>query len=497
MATISVAITSTMGYVKSTGTIVGAGVLIGNILDFQNNAVLLGEPQTKVLVIESQSTGYPIGTFNCYPNQYSDSQKILFKNSGTTSMVITSVLFSADGAVPRIEYGPGWGSISTTIEPGAEKYFNLSYKGNETFGDYFNYILVGSDNDEGNIRVNTLQNVSYGFDWVIDPANLVDTIVEIGESIEQTFLITPTQRNIDYGSIITSLGATSTHTGGWKLIDSSIINEIGHVKVRFDPDIVNNVNTSYEQTVVITVNGVTKNIVNTATVLINTSTYRHLIDWLGPASSHNSVIGISYDRKNSEKVLTIGVGLGGDGTPIYDQGGASLLDIDMLGIGADTLDYPYAHWAEVYEFRNLGSGTNRTMISGLRNADGDPVYQVKTTGGINYSYYFGNGNSKGSMFTIFDDGQGNLNINLNGLRELSGDNEFDDTLKNLTRAFHYYSEADTGTRYTNLPQYPIDTPPSTGTVKAPYNETRTRIFRGFTGIGNTWTTSTSLVSIPS
>lgn len=496
MASINVVITSTIGYVKSTGTIVSAGVLIGNILDFQNNASILPDSPTKVLRIESETTGFPIGTFYCYPNQISDAQKIIFANSGTTSMVITSLLFSADNAVPNIEYGPGWGSISTTLEPSSSKYINLRYRGLDSFGDFINSITVGSDNDEGLLRISTQQNVSYGFDWVVEPGSVNETIDEIGEPLERTFFITPTQRNIDFGAIINTLGVTSTHTGGWSVVNSSILNDIGHIKVRFDPDIVNNVSTSYEQTLVVVVNGIVKNIVNTATVAINTASYIHLVDWLSPISSHNSVIGMSYDVLNGQKVLTVGVGLGGDGTPIYDEGGAILLDLNMLGIYGHTLDYPFAHWAEVYQFRNLGTGTGRVMVSGLKNADGDYVYKVKETDTLPYGEYFGNGGGKGSMFTIIDDGVGNLAITLNSLRDYYGDQDFDETLDNLSRAFYYYSEADTGTRFTNLPQYPIDTSPSTGTVLAPYYETRTRIFRGFTGYGNTWTTATSLVNIP-
>lgn len=490
MGTINYTITSTFGYVNSTGTIIGPAIYFKTIFDFQSNMSSFIVADSKILSVST------ITAFTCFPNQYSDAQTVYFYNNGVAPLTITSLLFTADQAIPKIDYGPGWGAISTTIEPGGSKYIDLSYKGTDVLGNFYNSITIGSNNDEGLVRIPTQQNVGYGFDWIYTPAYVTATIVDIGQPLEQTFLLQPTAASRANGLGIETFGVSSQHNGGWQVIDYSILNQIGHIKVRFDPDIVNNTNTSYIQTLTVTVNGITKSIVNTATVSITTSNYVHLVDWLSPASPHNSVIGISYNIENLEKVLTIGVGMGGDGTPIYDQGGSTLLDMDMIGIGAGTLDFPYAHWAEVYRIENLGSGTSRTILVGQRDVDGEYIYKVKSTEGLSYGEYFGAGSTRGSMFTINDDGTGNLSIVINSLRETSGDQDFDDTLANLTRAFHYYSEADTGSRIINLPQYPIDTAPSTGTVKAPYNETRTRLFRGFTGIGNTWTTVTSLVSIP-
>jgi len=490
MSAINVTITSTFGFVNSTGTIIGPRTYFQTIFDFQSSSTDFIIADSKLLSVTT------LTPFVCFPGQYSDIQTVYFYNNGNAALTITSFLFTAESAIPRITYGPGWGSISTTIEPGSSKYIDLSYKGSEQLGEFNNSITIGSNNDEGIVRLSTRQSVGYGFDWEYVPQGINQGIVEIGQPIEQTFLIAPNDKSLEFGLLIENISATAVHSGGWQIIDTSIKNQLGHVKVRFDPDIVANVTGTYVQTLTVYVNGISKDIVNTATVNINTATYLHLVDWLSPIATANSVIGISYDRQNNEKVITVGVGLGGDGTPIYDQGGSVLLDIANLGIGSGTQDYPFAHWAEVYQVKNLGSGTVQMLNLGAKDADGEFIYKVKTTDNLNYGDYFGNGSSKGSMFSLIDDGNGNLTLAINSLRELSGDQDFDDTLKNLTRAFHYYSEADTGTRYTNLPQYPIDSSPSTGTVKAPYNETRTRIFRGFSGYVNTWTTATSLVTIP-
>ena len=86
------------------------------------------------------------------------------------------------------------------------------------------------------------------------------------------------------------------------------------------------------------------------------------------------------------------------------------------------------------------------------------------------------------MFLVDDDGQGNLTIALNQLQtnltEIAG---FNRTLKNLTRAFHYYSAVDEPARYYQLDPAPI----LDGTV--------TRFFYGF---DNSGTALTSIVDLP-
>lgn len=205
---------------------------------------------------------------------------------------------------------------------------------------------------------------------------------------------------------------------------------------------------------------------------------------MSPIAYHNSVIGISYDVIDGEKTLTIAVGTGGDGSPDYDAGGEIYLDMRNIGIGGDNMDNPYIYWAEAYRFRNLGTGTAKTYLSGTKNADGVYLYQEKFTEERNYSYYFGSERSFGSMFIVQDDGLGNITVTLNNLREYSEDEEFNVTLDNLTRAFHYYSEKDIGERIVNLVQYPIvgalipPTEPNTTSTVTPPGETRTNLFRG-------------------
>jgi hypothetical protein len=126
-------------------------------------------------------------------------------------------------------------------------------------------------------------------------------------------------------------------------------------------------------------------------------------------------------------------------------------------------------------------------MSGELDESEVPKYILKTTDGFNYADYFGFEQSNGSMFLVEHDGAGNINIEINNLREFSGDAEFDATLDNLTRAFHYYSNIDSPERY-----YQLESPVVDGTL--------THLFRGFdtwydSGIQK-WSVSLTTVPLP-
>lgn len=190
MGTINYTITSTFGYVNSTGTIIGPAIYFKTIFDFQSNMSSFIVADSKILSVST------ITAFTCFPNQYSDAQTVYFYNNGVAPLTITSLLFTADQAIPKIDYGPGWGAISTTIEPGGSKYIDLSYKGTDVLGNFYNSITIGSNNDEGLVRIPTQQNVGYGFDWIYTPAYVTATIVDIGQPLEQTFLLQPTAASL-------------------------------------------------------------------------------------------------------------------------------------------------------------------------------------------------------------------------------------------------------------------------------------------------------------
>jgi hypothetical protein len=92
---------------------------------------------------------------------------------------------------------------------------------------------------------------------------------------------------------------------------------------------------------------------------------------------------------------------------------------------------------------------------------------------------FGVGSSNSSMFTVTDDGYGNLNIALNTLRQYTGNGGSNTTLGTLTESFYYYSANTDHPRFNNL--------------ESPINGTQTHYFTGFTNPGEV---TTSIVPFP-
>jgi hypothetical protein len=92
---------------------------------------------------------------------------------------------------------------------------------------------------------------------------------------------------------------------------------------------------------------------------------------------------------------------------------------------------------------------------------------------------FGVGSSNSSMFTVTDDGYGNLNIALSTLRQYTGDGGSNTTLGTLTESFYYYSANTDHPRFNNL--------------ESPINDSQTHYFTGFTNPGEV---TTSIVPFP-
>jgi hypothetical protein len=274
---------------------------------------------------------------------------------------------------------------------------------------------------------------------------------------------------ITYSGLVTS-GA------GWSVLGQGSASD--QLLVRFDNNTVNNVTTGvYTSTILISgiYGGLTgsKSTVNTANIVIDADRFKNLGYWISPASSYNSIIGVSYDLINNEKFLTIGVGVGADNTPTYDAGGSAYASIITLGIKAGPLavrNNSYFGWANVWRFPITGVAT--TLLSNASNSAGY-IYKEKTTTGLDYEYYFGSDSSNGCMFIVEHDGEGNISVLMNNLRELSGDPTFDATLDNLTRAFYYYSEADS-IRYTGPYAQPVASYPPILAY-----ENQTNVFKGF------------------
>ena len=470
------------------GSMLGAtqtgGALISSRPTIQTTATLNGSTSvaiTNAVPLISVST---LTSFFSIPNYYSNTQSVIMSNIGTAQLTVTNIYFTVKGVTPQFTFLPGAvlyntvtnTSTSFTIDPGETKSVWLRYKGTEV-GEYENYISIVSNSLTGPYKVNTHQVIDNAIQITATPTAVSTGTTAYGQAVDAVYTLEAVYNNQILDSSAVSYSASVISGAGWEVLGQGSLNN--EILVRFDSNNVGDVNGVYTSN--ITINGVYGGLggsvttVNTATVAIDLTQFKNLGYWISPASSYNSIIGVSYDIISGTKYLTIGVGVGADDTPTYDQGGDSYASIITLGIKAGPAavrNNPYLGWANVWRFPI--SGPAATYYSNVRDAGNNYIYKEKTTDALDYEYYFGSESASGCMFIVDHDGEGNISISMNSLREYSGDSTFDATLNNLTRAFYYYSEADSPTRYTGPYAQPTSSyPPSLAL------ENQTQVFKGF------------------
>lgn len=423
---------------------------------------------------------YPLTTFTYFPSTTSTAQTVVIKNSGTLSVSLLSITPSNYDTTAIISSGV----LPITIAAGSTSSFDLSYY-SETPGEFLESLLLLSTADVPYYRMNTLQNVITAFSVRQSTTVTSTTTTVLGQQYKTSIELMPVINGIDDPDTILDFTTSMSGSPGWTSSSGTNL-----VNLTWDPDLVYNVNnttTGYVSTLSISVVGLAQpiRVKNTALVNIDYTRYKNLITWMSPAAPYNSLIGISFDIIDGKKTITIGVGAGGDGSPIYANGGGVLATTSTLGLRVATIDSPYPYWSTVCSIPL--DDFPATYLSGALNENEEPMYIKKTTPGLNYADYFGFEQGVGSIFIVDHDGTGNVTIELNNLRELSGDAEFDATLQNLTRAFHYYSGIDSPARYEpQLASFNV-------------NDPRTQLFRGFTTYydpAQKWFVETSLVPIP-
>jgi len=400
---------------------------------------------TRTLIIE------PLNDFLLSPGTTSTSQIVRMTNNGNAVLTVTDILFSlTEGIVPRFYFDPGvtvLNSSTITILPNNTATFQLAYLARDA-AEYNSYIIIVSNSDSGFYKLQTRQLVINTADFSVSPAEVNTSTTSLGHNDTFTYYITPIVNYVNRPDIILPIEGTITGSPAWT-IDSIGTNSI---TVRFNPNEINNADGIHISNLVIKANNIYHQVTNTALVSIDPNKNKNLASWISPASHFNSIIGVSYDLEDDIKYITIGVGMGADGSPLYGESGGNIfVNVANLGLGAGTATVKYPFWANVYKIPLDSTGTSQVYHS----AD----YIVKTTKtyeGLDYNTFFGEYRAPGSMFIIEDDGYGSVTIEINHLRDLEPGipGYVFDTLRNLTRAFHYYSNVDINGRFTPLsPEY--------------------------------------------
>lgn len=470
---INLNVRSIVGFRNSTGAIVGPEPLVETITTLEGTPGV-NKPKPRAILEVSTVTNY-----NFVRTTTSTSQTIYLKNSGSANLTIRAIGYTTEGAVPVPTYNTAtWvisgDIVSTVIPPNSTASFDLAYFSNRA-GTFTNSVVILSDGFGSSYivepgisppsvvyRLFTTQEVQNTFYFRLSPPSRSTTSTVYSQNTLHTFNIVPVN------GTTSSYAASLTGSSGFSIY--SINTE--QVRVLFSNAAVNNVTGTYTATLTLSAFGGAA--VNTATIShnvnVDTDQYMHYGSWFSAVAPDNSVVGISYDKIEGIRTVTIGLGAGGDGGPNLLNGGQNFLLLANLGLQADEMLEPYRYWSRVYRIP-LEAGKAKTYYS--------LNYRVKEQG-VNYDRYFGENRGPESIFIVDADQYGNVVIKINRLREIPEDSATAATIQNLTRAFHYYSEADVGGRYTQL-----GIPTGDGT--------QTELFTGF---GNDGSVITNLVSYP-
>jgi hypothetical protein len=465
----------------------------GSLANTSSRVITISSPGNFEFPIGNTSTLQVLATYGTGTNDVLKSWTLPFKQVFTITNVGNSdiTIFPRDpyrptfSIPPPVLGQPGTYPVlhsavgSYTLAAGVSRNVELAYYGTDV-GDFTSYLTIESTAGISTVTLFTNQIVlEETFDFLLTSSTFVVDTIELGKAETKTIEFTPVLNGIADPDYILKFTTSLVGDPGWTVTTGTNL-----VSIRWDPDVVNNSTGTYTSILTIATEAKTHTITNTSTVHIDYSLYRNLSTWYSPAAGNNSIIGISFDVFNGIKTVTIGVGAGGDGTPIYSEGGDAFAVLGNLKIGAGTIDVPYPYWSTVCSIPLTEAGT---YLSGEIGSDGLPLYIKKTTDGLNYADYFGFEQSIGSMFVVTYNGFDGVTIDINNLRELSGDADFDNNLENLTRAFHYYSAIDNPARYYQLE---IPTPA----------DPRTHLFRGFIASHltnpETWSVDVSLVPFP-
>ena len=388
-------------------------------------------PATGLGDIKNISVG-AVADFVTYPKGYSNTQTVQITNIGNQPVTLISPFYkkSAQGAGASISVVSSEFPNFPIIQVGQTGTFRLSYYGGPLNGTYTNFVIIVSDADVGQYKLLTTQTVSDLAAFSLSAYSFIRSVTSIGQIESYTYELTPLVNNVAKPNIVFPFTANITGSRAWRITDKGN----NYVTVEFDANEIDNINGTYAATLLI--NSVP--VSNSATVNIDYSKNKNFGSWHSAISPYNSFVAMSYDLVDDNRVLTIGAGFGGDGSPTYNEAMELYSNILEDGVVRGYLNRG-SYLSEICKITL--DGTSRTYYSAN--------YLTRTTD-LDYGSYFGNNQSLGSMFVIQDDGYGNLTVNMNRVSKTAATESTNQTLQNLSRAFFYYSAADTPARYTQL-----------------------------------------------
>ena len=584
-----IGISSTLKYWRSRNDVSPTGILspvpqATTTVDLTTGGTITPVPVvTKILSVSPSSL-----TYNFTATTTSSYQTVTLTNNGNTALSVTNVNFQTGGSFTAVVPTPL--TTPTAIAAGDSVTFDLAWY-RATAGNGTVSMIITSDD-----TVNTTKTIPITLNCAAAPFdfNLSPSLITINKSdtapYSQPITITPI--NGSFGSYSASL--SGANAGSFTITDTPSGPTIGF-------DAVGKSNATYSATLSVTVNSITKTV--PITVILNAPQSYNIGTWLGAQAYDNAVVGMSYDMIGGQKYLTIGIGVGSDGSPTLDNSGTAFPNANFLNylgdVGYSTgvamyssivsnrwnaFNITYGTWIKPNDVTPVGSFLtrswtfttlytgNHTINTGVDNAgslyiDGSYIGELGTYNSTNtytvnlsagahsvrvenlvnygreagvavqilynsteiwstltpvrttapylfwaevsripitgsaqtyysgdhlikdtaaaidsrYNDYFGSGSATGSLFTVVDDGYGNLTVTVNNRNSnTSGYTTVETTLNSLVYCLKYYEEA--VSRFSNLSQ--------------PLPNNQTLIFNGFLADGTvrTYTGSYSLAN---
>lgn len=252
---------------------------------------------TKILTVSPLSF-----SFSALAGSSTLPQNITFGNIGNTEVMVSNV---AVNLVASGVTSVGIQGLSGVLPANTSRTFQFYFttSPDSIIGTTSGIIEVSSPDNDGAKIITipvTLTITPILFDYILVPATKTWKVVS-NNSVSQKF------------SINVTVGSYSSYTASFVGTPSSgysISNTVGGPTVTFNP--ANLQNGIYSAILSVTINGVTKTASISTEIAIPQSA--PLGTWLSAKGPDNSVVGVSYDIINDVRYVTLGFGMGGDGS---------------------------------------------------------------------------------------------------------------------------------------------------------------------------------------
>lgn len=372
--------------------------------------------------------------FVTYPGGTTNYQTVKVTNKGNVPVTVLNITSSTNSVTPIISTA---NSINFPVIPvGSTGTFELAYSG-EKKGIFTNWIKIDASVETGLYKVLTTQFIDDILDFVVTPSTVNISIGSFNEVRFIPILLTPKLNNVIDNSIDLDFTYSIAGSSAWSVAEVST----NKIILKFDSKVVNNTNNNYTATLSIDDVDVSLN----ATIGIVLAENVNLGSWISSFGSTNSVVGVSYDKIENVRTITIGVCYKDDtntGVDIFPEGANEYISVSNLGLGAEFLDIPFTYWHTVYRIPLDLNNPSKNYYSN--------DYVVKSQD-FDYGKYFGENQAPNSIFIVKCDQYGNVEIFVNNLRipirfDENAYQEFNSTeltniqneLKDIYYAFYYY-----------------------------------------------------------